>query len=1174
MLAMTGILTPTIYPQAATATLAGVVKDSSGAVVPDAEVTVVNTDTNFTRTNTTATDGYYRFPELPVGNYQVRVTKMGFQTTERKGIRLEVAQQAVMDLDLKVGSASETVSVQAEVSLIQTSESSVGSTVNEQRVSDLPLNGRNWTDLTLLQPGVTQSRLITGVSSAGMNGNMFSSNGGTLHSNLMTLDGANMQNTWGLAYSSIIQTALGVEGIREYRVITNVPSAEYGLESGSQTVIVTKGGTNQWHGSAFEYVRNNALDARNYFEPLDTANVNGCGTDKLFSFPCKRNAPFHQNDFGVSFGGPIRRDKTFFFATYEGVRRNRGLGTQTVTLPPGCFTNGAVPNVITSQACVATNPVNGQPVSASNPIVVGSALAPHDAQVLRNLINLFPAPNTVPILAAGNSTRLNYSWAEPEVSSENFGQLRLDHNFSVKDTVFARFTDDIANQTSAGSPSGPFTQVGFPAIKDANHSVAEFITASHTHVFSPSVLSTERFSFSRSIYYIVTGSNNPNLGVVADSSLVGIDGVSPGTFSYLPQPGAAPISGAVSGFSAVAGAGQTRQDIWTPSADLLWTKGKHALKFGTLVNGFRWHLNVVAANRGSISFPTVGDFLMGRYSNYLVTVSPGGPGSEGPLGSPESSRRDPGVHTFGFYAQDDYRLTPRLTLNLGLRYEFHDNPDIPNSGNPNGMNWNIRNPASDLVPTKGDLFQNNSLHNFSPRIGFAWDVTGKSTTAIRGGAGIYYDVANFGTPFANLAIWGVPTASLYTYNVTYSGATAIPLTPGAPIPLTFPLGGVPDCIAIPGNTNCDHSNQEAHRMIDYYYQQTSVMEYNLFIDRQLPWQMGLSVGYVGSDGWHIPTIREGNPTVPRGIDPNGLPYYPTTTPTIAQCYATAKAPIPGCKSDVYYGLQQWVYANSHSNYNGLQVQLNKRLSHGLQVQAAYTWSKLIDAGQAQVGTEGGGFITQTVNNSAGTDRGPAAFDLRQNFHMNWLYRLPSFTDSSGLVGKLANGWWVGNIIAVTSGYPFTPSLLGNVFSHQNNYGTADRPNICPNFDQSKDYIRSVNEWFDPTMFCLPAPGHLGNEGRFTFRGPGFANVDFSINKDTRVAALGEEGVVQFRVEAFNVFNHPNFALPNSTIVQGNAAFVTAPAGPIPAAAISPTAGQITGTVNSARQIQLALKIVF
>src|SRR5690242_6147195 len=328
-----------LFAQLPTGTILGTVKDSSGAVVPGAGVTLTNTDTSLTRTGSSAEDGSYRFPALPVGHYRLDVMKEGFSALSRTGITLEVGQEARIDLILEVGSPAQVVTVAEEAPLVQTSNSTLGGIVNEQQVSDLPLNGRNLVGLTLLQAGITQTTVIpaTTVGAALATGVTISNNGMPIHSNSYMLDGANTVGFFGLNNSSIIGTTMGVDGLKEYKVVTNTPSAEYGMSMVSQTTIVSKGGTNQFHGDAFDYLRNDALDARNYFDALDKLNFNGSGANKSLDYPSKRIPPFHRNNFGASFGGPIRKDKTFFYAAYEGLRQTWGQTVATNTLPGNCF---------------------------------------------------------------------------------------------------------------------------------------------------------------------------------------------------------------------------------------------------------------------------------------------------------------------------------------------------------------------------------------------------------------------------------------------------------------------------------------------------------------------------------------------------------------------------------------------------------------------------------------------------------------------------------------------------------------------------------------------------------------------------------------------------------------------------------------------------------------------
>src|SRR5437879_10513073 len=375
-----------VFAQLPTGTILGVVKDSSGAVIPGVRVTITNIDTSLTRTGASTEDGTYRFPALPVGHYRLDVMKEGFSALSRTGITLEVGQEATIELILEVGSPGQTVTVAAEAPLVQTSSSTLGGVVNEQQVLDLPLNGRNLVTLTLMQPGVTQTSVIPAltIGSVMTTGVTMSNNGMSIHSNSYMLDGANTIGFFGINNSSIIVTTIGIDGVKEYKVVTNTPSAEYGLSMGGQTTVVSKGGTNQFHGDVFDYLRNDALDARNYFDALDKLNFNGFGTDKSLNYPGKRIPPFHRNNFGAAFGGPIKKDKTFFYAVYEGLRQTWGQTVATNTLPGNCFES--VTHVVTASSLSACSEVA---TSNINPHVLHILTAP----IVPRQMGLFPYPN-------------------------------------------------------------------------------------------------------------------------------------------------------------------------------------------------------------------------------------------------------------------------------------------------------------------------------------------------------------------------------------------------------------------------------------------------------------------------------------------------------------------------------------------------------------------------------------------------------------------------------------------------------------------------------------------------------------------------------------------------------------------------------------------------------------
>jgi len=1170
------------FAQEATGTIFGSVNDAQGGAVPDAMVTVTNTGTGVARTQTTSNDGAYRFSALQVGDYQVVATKGGFQKAQRNAVKLQVTDVIPVDFTLQVGSTSQTVVVTEEAPVVNTTSSSVGGTVNEEKVSDLPLNGRNYTDLTLLQPGITKAYISGGgnenvITVFAITGTQWSSNGATPFSNLILLDGAQMTNGYGNNSSSALGTTLGVDGIQEYHLLTNTFSAEYGQVMGSVTTIASKSGTNQFHGDAFDYLRNGALDARNYFDVLDTANFNGSGTNKSLPYPGKRLPPYQRNDFGGSVGGPIKHDKTFFYTSFEGLRPNIGLSVALIAPPKACFygsntsaaaatsgptLNSQIPAFINN---TATNPYG---VCTSLPTAVVPVANGTNAQGVYTgtlpLADLFPQPNVT------GYAGFNYTFPFIDHQWENFGQFRVDQTFSTKDSAFLRYTMDYAYKDVPAGFQPVLNQVTSDNIEG---------TVSETHIFSPTVVNTARFSVSNAIQRFTSGvvGTLPSLPPPGPyMTQTGIDKKIIGTVS--------PGSG-VTSFGPTVSAGTDKTRIYNWSEDIFWTKGKHALKFGTAISLFSVPMSMNWFVPGSVSFSNLANFFSATYSS--VSISPPLQWNNGAyLNAPSTRNKTYNYNDFGFYAQDDYRMRKNLTLNLGLRYEFYTPPE--------GYNLNPRDPANNA--TFGPLYNNYSLHDFSPRIGFAWDVFGDGKTAVRGGGGIYYDE---GVAMGQmLAGDNVLSMLPLSPSVVYPNIANSPNPPVAwTLPLTTPAAGQGFALGTWALERIQH--------------QPSIAQFNLSIERQLPSDMSLTVGYVGSNGWHLWQNMDGNPTIRLGTDPNGLPFYPTnsvgyTLPSnvvlppgvtlipslplqsqFSVCRAIQNAGDalpPGCKPNPVISSNQTGKTGGISHYNSLQVTLSKRPTKGLEFQANYTFSKLLDNGISNTTTGDGTEPVQTVFDGNRINYGRSTFDVSQNFRMNLIYHAPSIA-SKAWTGKLVNGWWFGTIISAQSGSPLTVNDFRSLSNNQGQGGTGpvDRPNLDPSYNPSSVVIGNPNRWYDVTMFDLTPLGHGGNAGRGLFNGPDLRDVDFSVNKDTKAGFLGEAGEIEFRAELFNVLNHPNFGNPGaataSTSVQINNS-TTAPAGqvqlPTSGTAFSalPSAAACLFTNTSSRQIQLALKILF
>ena len=1062
--------------QLPTGTILGVVKDSSGATVPDAQVSVTNTDTNDVRSTTTGSDGAFRVSALQPGHYSVKVEKSGFKTLTQTGITLDVATQIAVNASLEVGSSTQAVTVTGEAPLVNTTTSSLGGLVNDEKLADLPLNGRNFVDLALLQPGVTNDTNFTNTNAQGGNwGVMFSSNGSPVRSNNFTLDGAPMINIHGNA-SGGIGTTLGVDGIKEYRVITDAFSAEYGLQMGSQVVIVSKGGGNQFHGDVFEYLRNNHMDARNFFDYSYTTTGN-------------RLPLLQRNNFGGSFGGPIKKDKTFFYAVYEALRQNLGATIIDNVFPANCHVATANPCAIT-----AANP-NG-----------------NVAAVVLPLLALFPSPNL---------PKNQFTYPETQPSSVNYGQIRVDHTFSTADSVFGRYTVQDGNNTNANV---------YPTLHLNSLGRDQFISLAENHIFSATLLNTARVSLSRT--NLAANPIFPSFFVGPQYSFVAgqvYPGVSVGGVTAFNTVGNTPFA--------------LLQNIYTLSDDVYYTKGHHAFKFGGLVNRFENYDLITAKKFGSLSFASEAAFLAG-VANSGSALSPG-----------SDENREFRFYTVGFYAQDDWRVTPRLTLNLGLRYEFATVP-IDRLGRNYAFRPSL---AQATMTTHGPIFQNPSYKNFGPRVGLAWDVTGQGKTSVRAAFGEYYDVGNSGyvlynaargTPPISSSTAYLPTGQAFTLPVAYGGALSTEIA----------------------------TNQ-------YLISQPRMLQWNLSVEQQLAPSLSLAVSYVGTRGIHLQGSEEGNPCIPTSIT-NGIPFW------AKDCGQGRLNPL---FSDSNYST-----TNFDSFYHSLQAVVTKRVSHGLELQGAYTWGKVLDDTQGQFGASEcvsqGGAEGVYPSDKKHFDKGPACFDVEHNVRINALYHVPSFGPDNMLARSVLRGWWLGSLVSWETGLPFTPvltswrslsdHLTGFSGTSQTDHASLGTATVAPGqvgpdgtvnttqntfipYNPSTVITGNPQQWFNPLMFTPGPVGFLGTATRDMLRGPHMSDVDFSLNKDTAMPLLGESGKLVFRAEFFNIFNHANFGMPNGATFAGTVTDKSQFVEPLVS-----NAGVIINTVTTSRQIQLSLKILF
>ncbi len=1066
------------------ASINGAVVDTSGAIIAGATVKVKNVEIGTVRTLLTDSSGRYDAPSLAVGKYEVSAEQAGFRSEVKTGITLAIGQRAEVNLMLAVGDVQQSISVEETAMQLAVTTADFSGLVGETQIKDLPLNGRSYDQLLTLNPGVVNytSQRAGGIgTSNSVVGNMFSASGRRPQENLYILNGveftsaSEVNNTPGGTSGQL----LGVDAVREFSVVTDAYSAEYGKRPGAQINIVTASGTNLLHGDAYEFLRNSALDARNFFD--------------LPQIP-----HFERNVFGASLGGPIHKDKSFLFANYEGFRQ--GLGLSDVTLVPdanarlGILPCAALTTVTLS--CNASTP--------ATPVALASGVA--------NLLNLWPVANGPELTINGLNSGVAESLSSPQQHiREDFGTARFDQIFSDKDSFAAVYTVD--DSQSFSPTTNPLSTVDI-FLREQVASLSE------THVFSPSILNKATFGFSRGAFYFnsgVTGTASSVTGAWVNTTGVNV-------------PGAVVIGGGttLNGASALTNGGTNAgsnlkavRNLFTYEDQVSITHAKHLINFGVWFERVQANDNLIQDQYGQASFNNLQTFLQGSISTYTFASNP----------TPMSWRSLEGA----FFAEDSIKLTPNLEVRLGFRGEFTNGW---NEAYGRASNYLFSNGVIETNPVVGNsaLAVNNARFLPAPRAGIAWSPFGSKKTVIRAGAGLYYALID------NLSYRLDQNGPFNSVQASKKATVAqIEGTGALPTPLVIPSGVQPNL------------------------QTPTVISYDLKIEQQILPKTTLSVGYIGSHGYHEILSIDAN--VPSNVAICPASPCPANYPAGAYFYFTSLAtPLtgtPALANPAVSNTTHW-FSEGVSSYNALQVDVKQQLSHGLQIRGVYTYSKALDDGDSMntsVATNSPAFVSNPLN-PLQSDYGRASFDVRNAAVISATYDLPfggkNAADANRWRNAAIGGWQLSGIETLVSGLPFTPQLSYNP-SNDGDSRNPVRPSLNPAFTGSI-IEGGTGQYFNPSAFIQPLANTYGNAPRNFLQGPPLATTDFSISKKF---LFTERFNLQFRAELFNIFNRANFNNPNPVVFTSATTVLP-----------SATAGVITSTSTTSRQVQFGLKLLW
>jgi len=1067
--------------QVAGGTLSGTVTTTSQLAMPNARVTVKNLATGAERAVTTGARGLYTSANLAPGTYEMTVQASGFSTQVRTNITVTVGAKLVVDVAMEMGDPNEVTRVPVSAIPENEASSAVSGNVSSSTVRDSPLNGRDWTQLAALQAGVTgiQTGNVTALRGFGA---AISVSGARPDQNSYRLDGISINDYSNGAPGSVLGSNLGVDAVEQFSVLGSNYPAGFGRTSGGVINAVTRSGTNAFHGNVYEFLRNSALDARNFFDA--------------------KIPPFKRNQFGGSVGGPIQKDRTFFFADYEGLRQSLGV-THVDTVPSAAGRAG----------------------------MLSTGTVQVDPNVAKFLNAFYPLPNGPSL---GNGDTGIYTFAQQQVTTENYFTSKIDHKFSEQDSLSGTYSRDnsIVIQPDA-----------FGELLSNVVSRRQLITLHEEHIFSPRLLNAARAGYNRAVAIeggvtsvIKQNLLDPSYGFVTGQFAGYVKGV----------PGLTDFNGSVDAThpSSLSSARDRYWNSFQGADDVFLTRGVHALQFGVVAERMQDNTFAVTTADGGFKFGSLADFLTNQPLNFQAQV----PGPVNTFGVRET--------LFGAYLQDDIRARPGLNLSLGLRYEMSTVPTEAHDRLSNLVQ------LTDAQPHLGSpFFVNPTLHNFEPRVGLAWSPFAGDKTIVRAGFGMF-DVLPLPYEFSLT----IPSVTPFRDQI---------------YPESLPSGSFPTGAF---GQFADSTNTFRAGYVEHNPKRNYVMQWNLNLERELPGRLTATLGYVGSHGVHEPyRVDNIDMVLPTELTPAGYVF---------------PSPGAGSTLNPNFGRISATLWQASSSYHALQAVIAKSLSHGVQFHGAYTWGKSIDTLSATVANDAfpNGILNPPFFDQRRT-RGLSDFDVGQNFVINLSWQTPAPKRASKLVGWALSGWQLGGIFKASSGQPFTPLLGGDPLGLKLDETNEPLDLVVGPGCQTLTNPGNPNHYIKTSCFALPmatpaiasqcttfgfrlpgtngpadpgSPGipgtcanRLGNLGRNTVIGPGLANLDFSLFKNNPVRRISENFNIQFRAEFFNVFNRANFASPtdNRTVFDQTGSPIS-------------SAGLIDSTQTPSRQIQFALKLIW